>query len=162
FSRSLQQVNGVTLPVDLQPSTGSYGLVIQSNIIKENSFRSISFLLVNRFERYFENKQDYKLGNTYSTSLYFSKHFSVESQQLSGWTILLQLKNQIRNRSERSGQTINASGNCSFFLIPQISCSIRGSWHFYFMYEMPIYQDLNDIQLSNGISSSVSIIKDIN
>lgn len=160
FSRRLQQVNGVTLPIDIQPSTGSFGVVFQSNIIKENSFRSSSFLLVNRIEKYFENKQDYTLGTAYSNSLFFSKYFFIESQYLQGWTFVLQLKNQIRAKNLRTGQSIDASGNCSFFLIPQINLSLPGKWNISTLVDFPVYQYLNEIQLANKISFAISVNKD--
>jgi hypothetical protein len=161
FSRNLQQVNGVTLPVDLQTSTGSFGMVIQSNIIKENSFRSVSYLLINRFEKYFENKQEYTYGNSYSTSFFFSKYFSADGHHLNGLTLILQLKNQIREKNMRAGQKIDASGNCSFFLIPQINFSISGNWNISMLVDIPVYQFLNEIQLANRISSSISLVKDV-
>lgn len=160
FSRNLQQVNGVTLPVDLQPSTSSFGLVFQSNIIKEVPFRSINFLLINRFEKYFENKQEYTYGNSHSTSFFFSKYFSVERSKIQGLTITMQLKNQIRGKHKREGQTINASGNFSFFLIPQINLSVSGNWNISILTDIPVYQYFNEIQLGNKISSSIILIKD--
>ncbi|HBE40645.1 MAG TPA: hypothetical protein DDW27_05485 [Bacteroidales bacterium] len=160
FSRDLQRVNGVTLPVDLQPSTGSYGLVAQSNIIKEFPFSSINFLLINRFEKYFENKQKYNYGNSYSTSFFFSKHFSVENSRLQGWTAIMQLKNQIRSKHLKDGQLIEGSGNCSFFLIPQLNVSLAGSWNISMLIDIPVYQHFNEIQLGNKLSSSIILIKD--
>ena len=160
LSRNLQQVNGVTLPVDLQPSTGSYGLVAQSNIVKEFPFSSINLLLINRFEKYFENKQKYNYGNSYSASFFFSKHFSVENSRLQGWTAIMQLKNQIRSKHLKEGQPINGSGNCSFFLIPQLNLSVGGTWNISMLVDIPVYQYFNEIQLGNKLSSSVILIKD--
>ncbi|HAM08841.1 MAG: hypothetical protein A2X05_15900 [Bacteroidetes bacterium GWE2_41_25] len=160
FSRDLQQVNGVTLPIDLQPSTVSFGLVFQSNIIKENSFRSSSFLLLTRIEKYFETKQGYTFGNSYSNSLFFSKFFFVENQFLQGWTSVLQIRNQIRGQNSWSDNPIKATGNCSFFFIPQISLSLPHKWNFSMLVDVPVYQYFNEIQLAKKISYAISINKD--
>ena len=74
LSVNSRQVNGITLPVELQPSMGSYGLVFQSFIIKEDFLRERRFFLVNRIEKYFENKQNMIWGTFFSNSLFFSKH----------------------------------------------------------------------------------------
>lgn len=160
FSRNLQRIDGVTLSRDLQPSTGSFGLVFQSNIIKEDSFRSLNFLLVNRIEKYFENKQHYIYGNTFSNSLYFSKFFPIANPELKGLTAILQLKNQIREKNIKEGQFVDASGSCLFFLIPQINLSIKDNWNFFILSDIPIYQYYNEIQFSKNTSFAVGIIKD--
>lgn len=160
LSGKLQQVNGVTLPVDLQPSTGSFGIVAQTNILKENSFRMISFLLLNRFEKYFENRQEYMYGNSFSTSVFFSKFFPFESQRIDGSTLILQLKNQIRGKNAREGERIDGSGNCSFYFIPQVNLTVSGTWHFSLLVDIPVYQYFNGIQLGNKLASSLIILKD--
>jgi hypothetical protein len=161
FSRELQHAGSVILPVDLQPSTGSFGLVFQTNIIKENSFRSMSFLLVSRIQKYFENKQNYTYGNSYSNSVYFSKYFSLENKHINGWTLILQLKNQITEKSLLEGHTIDGSGNCSFFLVPQINLSVFNDWNISILFDIPFYQYYNDIQLANKTSFALSVTKDI-
>ncbi len=160
LSRKLKQVNGVTLPIDLQPSTGSFGIVAQTNILKENSFRMISFLLINRFEKYFENRQYYIYGNSFSTSVFFSKFFPFESQKIDGSTLILQLKNQIRGKNVREDGQIDGSGNCSFYFIPQINLAISDNWHFSILVDIPVYQYFNGIQLGNKLASSLIILKD--
>ena len=161
LKRKLQVINGVTMPVDIQSSTGSYGLVFQLNAIKENSFRGISFLLVNRIEKYFENKQEYNFGNSYTNSFYFSKHLFFETQQLNGCTIILQMKNQIRSKNMREGVRIDATGNCSFFFTPQVNLAIKENWNVAALCDIPVYQYFNGIQLANKLSFALSINKDI-
>jgi len=160
FSRSLQRVHGVTLPVDLQPSTGSYGLILQSNIIKEFPFRNMNLLMINRFEKYFENRQNYCYGNSYSTSFFFSKFISIERSHLQGCTMIIQAKNQIRSKHLSDGEPIDGSGNCSFFFIPQVSFSVAGNLNISLQVDIPVYQYFNGIQLGNKISSSFVLIKD--
>lgn len=160
FSRERQAVGGVDLPIDLQPSTGSYGLVFQSFFIKENSFKAIRFFLINRVEKYFENKQDYLFGTLYSTSFYFSKHFIFDKWKLQDWTLIMQLKNQIKDKNIGVKNTVEALGSCLFFLSPQINLSLYDKWNVSVLFDIPIYQHYNEVQLANNYSFAVSLIRD--
>ncbi|MBU0489414.1 MAG: hypothetical protein KKA07_09285 [Bacteroidetes bacterium] len=161
FSTKWQEKNGVTLPVDIQPSTGSYGVVLQSFLVKENSFRGIRFFWVNRYEKYFENKQGYLFGPLYTGSLYFSKHFVFEKYKLKDWTTIIQLKSQNKASNFRNGTKVNASGSVVFFLIPQLNASIADKWNVSVLADIPIYQKYKEIQLATSFSFAVSIIRDI-
>lgn len=161
FSRKMQMIDGVTLPIDIQPSTGSFGLVFQTFIIKENSFKAMRFLFFNRIEKYFKNQQDFLFGNQYSTSFIFSKHFVREKWKLKDWTLIIQLKNITRDRNKRNGQIVKASGSCLFLLGPQLNLSLNEVWNISLMADIPFFQYYNDIQLANNYSLAFSIIRDI-
>jgi hypothetical protein len=160
-SRKLLGVNGVSLPIDLQPSTGSYGLVFQSNIIKENNYRMISFLFITRILNYFENDQNYLFGNSYVNSLYFSKFFFAYRRQLEGLSLIMQVRNQINEKDRRSGHTINGSGNYLVFIIPQINLSLNNNWNVSLLVDVPVYQYFHGIQIANKLSFALSINKDL-
>lgn len=160
FSVHFQAVDGVTLPVDLQPSTGSFGLVFQTFIIKENSFKAYRIFLVSRIEKYFENRQKYLFGTLYSTSFYFSRHFVFEKWKLKDWTLIMQLRNQYKERNKREGKTVSASGSCLFFLAPQINLSVHESWNISLIGDIPVFQYYHNIQLANSFSLALSITKD--
>jgi len=160
FSREFKEENGVVLPIDIQPSTGSYGIVFQTFLIKENSFKGIRYFYSNRIEKYFENKQNYIFGNSYSNSLYLSKHFVFEKYILKDWTLIMQLRNQIKDPNFRKGTKVDASGNMIFYLIPQINLSINDSWNISLLCDVPVYQYYNNIQLANNFSLGLVLIKD--
>lgn len=160
FSKEFQVVDNVTLPVDIQPSTGSYGLVFQSFFIKEDSFNANRFFLINRIEKYFENNENYLFGSLYSTSFYFSKHFVFEKWKLKDWTMILQLKNQIKQKNKRVNNIVEASGSCLFFLTPQINLSLYDKWNVSVLFDIPIYQHYNEVQLANSYSFAFSLIRD--
>ncbi len=160
FTRNFQAVDGVTLPVDIQASTGSFGMVFQAFIIKEYSFQGMRFFLTNRIEKYFENKQDYLFGTLYSTSFFFSKHFVFEKLKLKDWTFIVQLKNQIKEKNKHYKQTVDASGSVLLFLVPQINVSINDNWNVSVMADIPVYQYYNKIQLANTCSVGLSIFRD--
>ncbi|MBN2787203.1 MAG: hypothetical protein JXQ69_02660 [Paludibacteraceae bacterium] len=161
FSTDLQRNDaGILLPVDVQPSTGSYGIVLQSFLIKENSFSGWRFFLVNRFEKYFENNNNYIFGNVYFNSFYVTKHFVFEKYKLKDWTAIMQLKNVIKDRNYHYNQMVKASGNVSFFAVPQLNISLN-SWNLSVLFEIPVYQYYNEIQLASSYAFSVNVVKDI-
>lgn len=160
FSTEMQQVNGVTLPIQVQPSSGSYGLVFQSFLIKENSFRAIRFFWVGRMEKYFKNRQDYVPGTLYLNSLFFSKHFVFEQWKLKDWTFILQLRNQITDFAARSNQDIGASGNFLLFLIPQVNLALGEHWNVSALVDIPVYRYYHGIQLANKSAFVLTMIRD--
>ena len=160
FSRNMKEVDGVVLPIDLQPSTGSYGLVFQTFLIKENSFRAYRLMFTHRFETYFANTDNFLFGNLYQTSIYFSRHFVFDDRKLKDWTLILQLKNQFKEHNFRDGIVVNASGNLLFYVVPQVNLSLREKWNISLLADIPVYQYYNGIQLSNRGALGLSIVRD--
>jgi hypothetical protein len=89
-----------------------------------------------------------------------SKHIVFEKYTLKDWTVILQLKNVIKNRNYHFNQLVKASGNVLVFAVPQLNISL-GSWNLSFLYELPVYQYYNEIQLGSSSAFSVNILKDI-
>jgi hypothetical protein len=159
FSRDLQKVDGVTLPIEVQPSLGSYGLVFHAFIYKEDVERRTRYYFVNRINKFFENKQNITWGTFYSNSLYFSKHVDFYNLKLRDWTFILQLNNQIKAKDSRNDQTIHSSGNFLFFIVPQVNLSINAKWNFSVLASLPLYQYYNEIQLGESYSLGVSVLR---
>ncbi|MDD2411399.1 MAG: hypothetical protein RBS19_03445 [Bacteroidales bacterium] len=74
--------------------------------------------------------------------------------------MILQLKNQIKQKNIRKNNIVEASGNCSFFLSPQINLSLYDKWNLSVLIDIPIYQYYNEIQLANSYSFAFSLIRD--
>jgi hypothetical protein len=162
LSNEFQRVNGVELPVDLQPSTASYGFVLQSYLIKENSFDAWRVFLINRFEKNYENPNKYLFGNSVSTSAFFSKHYIFGNGSLKDWTIILQARHQFQEKNIRNGKTVDASGSHIVFLAPQLNCSIKEKWNLSLMFEKAVYRYYNEVQLGADYSVSFHLSRDIN
>ena len=161
FSTTLQQVNYVTLPIDIQPSTGSYGIVFQTYVIKENSFKASRFFFTNRIEKYFKNIHGWEFGTLYLNSVFYSKHYVFREKRIKDWTFILQLRNQIREKNVKDDQTIFASGNVLFFLIPQVNISIQEKWNISVLTDIPLYQHYNEVQLAHNAAFAIALIRDI-
>ena len=158
----------VEMPIDIQPSTGSYGLVFQSYLIKEKPLEALRFFMVNRFETNFKNNKDffdqntqYKFGNIISTSLFVTKHLHFRYEWLTeNWTAIIQVKNEIKTKNKKNDEWIEASGGYAFYLCPQLNYSIKEKWNVSLMYEMPIYQHYNEVQLAAKYAFVVNVTRD--
>jgi hypothetical protein len=160
FSQEMQTKDEVVLPIDVQPSTGSYGLILQSYLLKENSLKATRYFMINRYEINFENKDKYKYGNVLFTSLFFSKHLHFRQQWISeNWTAILQLRNEYRSRDYYADRGFN--GSVLFYISPQLNYSIKEKFNISVLTDIPVYQYYNDVQLANKFSLLVNMTMDL-
>lgn len=159
-SSNYQIADGVELPEEVQSSIGAFGMVFQSFLVKEYPLRGLRLFLTNRFETNRANYKDFKLGNSFYTSLYISKHLMF--QWLKGdWTTILQVRNEVRALNTRYDEPVEASGGIVFFLSPQINYTINETWNISFMGDLPVYQYLNGIQLGTQFGFTFGFSRDI-
>ncbi|MBI5219835.1 MAG: transporter [Bacteroidia bacterium] len=162
FSTEPQYVNGAILPIDVQPSTGTYGAVIQSYLLKENSFKAMRYFMINRVEINAVNKQEYKFGNAFITSLFVSKKLHFRWQWLTeNWTAILQVRHEYRTKSTNEGNEVTASGSNLLFISPQLNYSISEKWNVSVIADIPMYQYYNGTQLANKFAVGFNISRDI-
>ncbi|GAB4290953.1 MAG: hypothetical protein Kow0068_16320 [Marinilabiliales bacterium] len=162
FSKNPITENTTILPLDVQPSTNSFGYIVESYLIKENSMRGLRFFLYNRIESNFKNSLDYKYGNTYINSFFISKHLWFPWTTGDGiWTTILQFRNETRTRTiYPSGEYKEASGGILFFISPQINITIAKKWNISVYSDIPVYQYLNGTQLANKYIFYFTVSKD--
>jgi hypothetical protein len=160
FRRTMMSVDGVTLPVDLQPSTASYGITLQSFIVKENSFSSMRYFWVNRYEINFENPQGYVFGKVFSSSVFVSRHFTFGEGRWKDWTLILQGRFQMKEKNTRDGNIVLASGGHSVMFAPQVNFSPGENWNISLVFERPLYQYLNSIQLGSQYAVLLNMSRD--
>ncbi len=147
FGRELKKADGVEVPHELQPSTHAPGYVIQTFVVKENSFRGLRYFLVARGEYNYKNKAGYKYGSYLSASAYLSKHLM--SDRIKGdWTTILQLRNEFRGKDNINDRVVESTGGYSLLLMPQVNYTIKEKWNISLMGNLPLYQYFNGIQLA--------------
>ncbi len=160
-SRDPMSVDHVELPVEVQPTMGSYALVMNTTWVKENSGKGMRFFLTNRMEYHFTNKYEYRPGTAFYTSGYISKH--IISNRLKGdWTTILQLRNEIRMHDEIAGEIKESSGSVLFFVVPQLNYVIKEKWNLSMLFDIPVYQYFNGTQLGAGYGITLSMARTIN
>ncbi|HBX52538.1 MAG: hypothetical protein A2275_12895 [Bacteroidetes bacterium RIFOXYA12_FULL_35_11] len=162
FSTEPQYVNNALLPMDVQPSTGTYGTVIQSYLLKENSLKGMRYFLINRVEINTENKQEYQFGNVFITSLFVSKHLHFRWQWLTeNWTAILQVRHEYRTKSKNRDIEVGSSGSNLLYLSPQLNYTIKEKWNVSVIADIPLYQYYYGTQLANKFAIGFNLTRDI-
>lgn len=153
--------DGITLPIDLQPSTNAFGSVVQLFFVKESSESGMRYFLISRYEYNFPNRNDYQLGQAIMTSFFVSKH--LPDHWLPGdWTAIIQIRNETRTKNRREGDLEVATGGSVFLLSPQVNYSIHEKWNVSFIFDIPAYQYLNGIQLAYNYAFTINLARDVN
>lgn len=161
YSTKIPIINGVPQPIDVRPSTGSFGIIAQSYLVKESPLRGLRYFLINRVETNFTNPEEYKFGNTYYTSIFISKHLWFPWTKGEGiWTAIIQLRNETRGKNKQSNELVNGTGSYIFFISPQINITIKKMWNLSVMTDFPIYQYYNEIQLASKYAFTVNLTRD--
>ena len=161
-------VNNTEMSTDLQPSTGSYGVVLQAFVLKEIPFEATRFFLIHRSEFNFPTKADFfrngvqqQFGNLFYTSFIFSKHLHFRHEWLTeNWTAIVGVRNEVRTMDKQAGVVMEESGGYSFFISPQLNYTIKERWNVSALFDFPVYQYFNGIQLAGKFAFSISITKD--
>jgi len=155
------QMNGpVILPIDIQPSSGSFkyslGLLLSKRFFSGN----MAVFLTGNVEfsqRINTDRTNYKYGNLYNVSLYGSYTF------LKHFTGALQVRTMVRARaSDAEKELVNATGGTYIFLAPQVRYTFFHFWSVGFLFEYPIYKYVNGQQLTNDFALSARFSRTIN
>jgi len=152
--------DGVQLPVEVQPTVGAFGAVVQLFMVKERPVTGTRYFVTGRVESNLRNNQDYKLGTSIFTSFFYSKHLML-SWLKGDWTIILQARNEIRNRDKTVNGWKESSGSTIFYFSPQINYSIREKWDVSVMFDLPVYQNFIGIQLATKYGVSLNLARDL-
>jgi len=151
-----QKYGPVILPIDLQPSAGSYrysaGLLAVDKINNKLTLTALGSYEIS--QRIQTKNTSYKYGgltNFRMTGTYrISKHWST---QLQAWY-------QYRERAvDQNMLTINATGGHLIFICPEVSYSFSKNWKVKTNYERPVYKNMNGLQLTNKHRYSIQISK---
>lgn len=157
----MQYSDNVRLPVEVQPTMGALGSVLGASAVKEKSATGMRYFLTTRWEAHGKNSEDYRPGNNIFTSAYISKHLMYP--WLKGdWTVIMQLKNEIRTRDRFQGQPKASSGSILFFLAPQINYVIREKWYISALVDVPVWQYFKGTQLGAGTGITVILSRSFN
>lgn len=160
-TRTPREVDHVELPVELQPTLGAWGFVFNLSFVKENSEKGLRFFVTNKVETNFPNKDDYYLGTAVFNSFYISKHLMFPWVR-GDWTTILQIRNEIRTHDKTEGEIKKYSGGTVFFIVPQINYVLLEKWYLSAMFDIPVYQYFNGIQLGAGYALTLSMSRTIN
>ena len=159
FSTEPQSRDGVELPVEVQPTIGAFGMVLQGFIVKEKPVTGTRYFITGRMEMNSRNRRDYRLGTSVTTSFFISKHLMMP--WLKGdWTAILQLRNETREADKTSTGVRESTGSTIFYLSPQLNNFINEKWNLSLLADIPVYRHFNGIQLTTKFGITLTLARE--
>ena len=157
---TFDQVDGsVVLPIDIQPSSGSYKYQVGLLFSKIYMQGKLALFFDNSFEysqRIETERTNYKYGNLYNNSLYAGYKI------IPKLTLALQWRSQYRDKaSDKNEELVNATGGHVMFIAPQLRYSFWKQWNVSLKYDYPFYKNMNGTQLTNNYAVSLRLSKSI-
>lgn len=154
FTSEPQYVDGVKLPVEIQPSSGAMGYIVQVYLNKGFPDLKLKIFNMNRFEYNFENKQDYRFGSFLTNSLFVSK------QIIKQLNFVIELRNELKSKDYISGAEVINTGSHTMVLVPRLVIVLPGDLYISALYDIPVYRNYTGKQLGLKSSFAISITKD--
>ncbi len=149
FTTEPFEYRNVRVPYDLQPSTGTLGFAFHlfANLDITEDAR---IFLIHRTEINQQNRQKYKYGEIFISSVFFAQNVI---DNLMG---LLQFRSEIKGQDVLDMKTMPNSGGYIFFICPQINYNID-NFNITLIFDYPIYKYYNSKQLANNYSTALNI-----
>jgi hypothetical protein len=156
FSKYPQEKDNVQLSRDVQPSTNAFA--VTGLLFFNKGFPSVTMRLfsVNRYDHNFEDASQYKYGDVLLNSVFVSK------QIVKYFLGVLQVRSEYRWQDQDQGENRANTGNYLVIISPQLSYSIMGKWNLSILYDIPVYKNYNEKQLTPKYSLAVSLTRDFN
>lgn len=148
-----QEVDGVKLPLSIQPSSGSLvylGGATLSKTLSNNKLHIYSSIFA-EFPQLIDSKNFYyRYGNLYNLSV------SVSYPVYKLFKPALQLQGEMRSRATRENdQLVDASGYKVLFVTPMIECNALRNFSVLWYADLPVYRYFNGIQLANSFKTGI-------
>ncbi|MBK7028961.1 MAG: hypothetical protein IPH45_07035 [Bacteroidales bacterium] len=152
-----QEIDGVKLPISLQPSSGSFvyfGGLSLAKSLKESKLRFFGSAFA-EFPQLIHSKNFYyKYGNLYNLSI------AVAYPLHRLFMPALQLQGEMRGRASREqDQEVDATGYKVITISPQIESDFLKDWSILIYADLPVYRYFNGIQLANSYKAGIKLAK---
>lgn len=147
-----QTYRGAFASVTEDPVTRTPDLVQTAFLYRRFPARGLQFFLTNRIEFRGSDTDGYRYGNLYATSFFVSYNLGLR------WNVLLQARNEIRERDVRRSQGLAFTGSHKVFLVPQVSYTLTPAIDVTALVDVPVYQHYNERQLGSEMSPGIALI----
>jgi hypothetical protein len=134
-TKALVDEQGIDLPQYVQPSTGAFGLIVHFFLHKGFGESSFHLFLINRSEFNTTNKEDYRYGNSYLTSLFAT------TKLFENMTGIFEIRDEYRQEDKVKDQFANSGGNV-IILSPQLNYNL-GDFNISALFDYPVYSYYN-------------------
>jgi hypothetical protein len=156
FSSKPQEIDGVQLSRDVQPSTNAFA--VSGMLFFNKGFPSVTMRVftINRYDHNFEDPLNYKYGDLLLNSIFVSK------QIVKNFLGIIQVRSEYRQPDEDNGDVRVNTGNWLLLVVPQLSYAIAGKWNLSVLCDIPVYKNYTGKQLTPTYSFAISLSRDIN
>jgi len=155
--------NGVLLPADMQPGSGSWDFILWSYFSKGRLFNlplnlvvNLSYRLNGTNERFGITNGSYSFGNELISQIGLGYRTDLPID----FTLFTRMR--VSAKDEFLGNQIPNTGGAWLYLVPGINFKLYDSIVFRVTSEIPIYRDLNGTQLTTTFTTAASIYYSIN
>ena len=154
-----QQIDGVTVPVSLQPSSGALKL----NTSVYYSTRTANHkTFVNSFALYEYSNTIEKGYFIYKYGDFFQFSSGVQYNLNTHLSFLVNMKYELRGKDQRENEeVVESSGSHLVLINPQITYNFKQGWSVMVLADLPVYKYVNGEQLTNSYAVQCSLYKRI-
>lgn len=145
---------GIPYPQEIHPSSRAFGYVGQIYLSKAFSPKWKT-VLTGRYETNGQNKDKYRFGDSFITSLFISRTFS------RNWVATLQFRDEYRAKDFQSDIEYSFTGGTVAFLSPQLSHTFKNRLTAAVSADLPVLREYNGVQLGPKYAVGVSFVKDL-
>jgi hypothetical protein len=156
FSSKPQEIDGVQLSRDVQPSTNAFA--VSGMLFFNKGFPSLTMRVftINRYDHNFADPLNYKYGDLLLNSLFVSK------QIVKNFLGIIQVRSEYRQPDQDTHEVRVNTGNWLLLVVPQLSYAIAGKWNLSVLCDIPVYKNYTGKQLTPTYSFAMSLSRDIN
>jgi hypothetical protein len=147
------QVDFVTLPEDMQPSTGAYSGVFWTQVSRsfDRSAKSLIYSAVS-YSANGDNDRQYRFGNEFTWSIGGSYQTSQR------WGVSGDLSFRETDRDKRNNSTIPNTGGKWLYFNPSVQYHFTDSFAASVSARIPVWRDVNDaLQFTTSYAYSISL-----
>ncbi len=162
LGRSNIKSNGILIPADMQPGTGSWDGILwsyfsQGNLFQEplNVFVNASYRFNTPNERFGTNQAGYKFGNELITNI----GLGYRTDTPFDFTLLA--RHRFTSSDEFGGGDISNTGGNWIYFVPGINIKMLENISGRLSGQIPVYRNINGTQLSTTFTASFSIFYSI-
>jgi len=164
IGNSTLRSDGILVPADMQPGTGSWDGVLWGYFSKGfvpalplNVFLNVSYRLNGTNNRFGDSFQQ---GYTFGNELFVNLGAGYRTDTFFDFTLMLRFRNTTPDKFD-GGQLPNTGGNW-LYLVPGVNGKISDHFTARLSGQIPLYRDLTGTQLTTTYSASIGLFYSIN
>jgi hypothetical protein len=152
-----EEIEGVTIPVSLQPSSGAFKYNASVFYLRKRSDRKIGWNSFALFEFSRTINKDFLI---YHYGNYFQFALAGTYSIIKDLNIIANAKFEWRDKDKRESDIkIESTGSYVVFFNPQLMYSFNSKWAVILMSDIPVYKYVNGYQLTNKFSFQLGVRK---